>query len=118
MVKNVLIGKNDGRSELRCGGEGRFVGSWFILNEGRGVMVNRAFPICAYDPEMRAGTGASARRVNPILSRAAVDMARGQRRRWRFSARCFGSKRARAGAWPKALPWVKRKARSASRVHD
>jgi hypothetical protein len=93
MVKNVLIGKNDGRSELRCGGEGRFVGSWFILNEGRGVMVNRAFPICAYDPEMRAGTGASARRVNPILSRAAVDMARGQRRRWRFSARCFGSKR-------------------------
>ena len=60
-------------------------------------MVNRAFRICAYDPEMRAGTGASAR-DEPDFKRAAVDMARGQRRRWRFSARCFGSKRARAGA--------------------
>ena len=69
-------------------------------------MVNRAFRICPGDPEYRALTGTSVADEPDFKRRRRIDrMKRG--RRCRFSARCFGSKRVRAGARPRA----KRKAR-------
>jgi hypothetical protein len=49
MVKNVLIGKNRDGQTAEADFAARFVGSRFILNEARGVMVNRAFRNCTHD---------------------------------------------------------------------
>jgi len=63
MVKIVLIGKNRPARRPCVAVRGSFVGSGFILDEPRRVMVNPALPT-------RARRYRRSARVNPILNRA------------------------------------------------
>ena len=71
MVKNVLIGKNAGGEADDAAADAWFVGSRFILNESRGVMVNRSFR----NGSQTGGNPRHSLRMNPILSRAGVGVA-------------------------------------------
>ena len=65
MVKIVLIGKNRGAHGPHAANRARFVALEFILNEPRGIMVNRALPARA---SVFAIIG-DQRGMNPILNR-------------------------------------------------